>query len=213
MTNKHGFLCYDLPSDISKEELNALPKAVYHGRIILVDNEHKAKSAVKALREHSVLGLDTESRPNFVPGRKTAVSLLQIAMPEVCFLFRLNIIGIPPELKALLEDEEILKVGLSLHDDMVGLKRLAELEPRAFVEIQRLAPAYGLQCASLQKLYAVLCGAYMSKKQRTTNWEAELLTKAQLQYAALDAHASLEIYRRLMSLPEPKPTQFGFIQL
>lgn len=210
---KHNFTYYNIPSDISKEELNSLPIAQFTGKIIVVDTARKAEAAIQALREHRILGLDTETRPNFIPGKKRPVSLLQISTPDTCFLFRLNLIGLPQALCELLEDENILKIGLSLRDDLVGLKRLTPFEPMGFVELQQLAPAYGLRCASLQKLYGILCGAYMSKLQRMTNWEATILTPQQQHYAALDAFASLEVYQKLMALPAPTPTQFGLIYL
>lgn len=213
MMTKHKFVDYNLPSDISKEELDVLPRATFLGRIVVVDTAHKVQSAIKALREHSVLGLDTETKPNFVPGKKRPVSLLQISTPDTCFLFRLNLVGLPEALCAILEDADILKIGLSLHDDLIGLKRLTPFNPAGFVELQQLAPAYGLRCASLQKLYAILCGVYMSKTQRMTNWEASTLTEQQQNYAALDAFASLEVYQKLMALPDPAPTQFGLIYL
>lgn len=210
---KHNFTQYNLPSDISKEELDSLPRATFLGRIVVVDTSRKLTEAVKALKACSVVGLDTETKPNFVPGKKRPVALLQISTIDTCFLFRLNLIGLPKALCAIMEDENILKIGLSLRDDLVGLKRLTPFEPAGFVELQQLAPAYGLRCASLQKLYGLLCGAYMSKSQRMTNWEASTLTEQQQHYAALDAYASLEVYHKLMALPAPTPTQFGLIYL
>ncbi|MDY5859277.1 MAG: 3'-5' exonuclease [Porphyromonas sp.] len=212
-TSKHNFTHYTHPSDISKEELDALPRATFTGRIVVIDTPSKVQSAVQALRSSDTLGLDTETKPTFVPGKKRPVALLQIATLDTCFLFRLNKIGLPRELCELLEDPDILKIGLSLHDDLVGLRRVNPFEPAGFVELQQLAPAYGLRCASLQKLYGLLCGGYMSKSQRMTNWEASVLTEQQQHYAALDAVASLEVYNHLMSLPAPAPAQFGVVYL
>jgi hypothetical protein len=52
---------------------------------------------------------------------------------------------------------------------------------------------------SLQKIYAILFDKRISKSQRLSNWEAPQLTKAQCDYAALDAWACLEIYLYLTS--------------
>lgn len=201
------------PADITKEELSQLPRAAFRGRLILVDTLHKAQQAVKALSQQQTIGIDTESKPNFIPGKRTSVSLLQLSTEETCYLFRLHLIGITAELKKLLEDPNQLKIGLSLRDDITGLRRIEAFTPGGFVELQQLAPAYGLRCASLQKMYGIVCGQYMSKAQRMTNWEAPTLSEAQQAYAALDAQASLEIYHRFMALPKPAPTQFGLIYL
>ena len=209
----HKFVRYAHDADITKEVLEQLPKASYLGKIVLVSSVPACDEAVQDLMRYSVLGFDTESKPSFYPGGKTGIALLQIASPYTCYLFRVNRIGIPETLKALIEDERILKVGLALQGDLVGLKRLKEMLPQGFVEIQNLVPAYGIRSRSLQKIYGIVKQSYMSKKQRMTNWEARQLSIAQQNYAALDAYACLEIYEYLMALPVPQPTQFGLIDL
>lgn len=199
--------------DIDKDRLNTLPRAAFHGQIVLVETLAQAKQAIQKLQGEHILGIDTETKPSFVPGKKISVSLIQISTIDTCYLFRINKIGIPVALKNLFEREDILKVGLSLRDDIVRLKSLIDFEPEGFVELQQLAPAYGIRCASLQKIYAITHGRYMSKAQRMTNWEAPILTEPQQAYAALDAQACLEIYLRLMEEEHPHPAQFGFIQL
>lgn len=205
------FRAYNHPSDISKEEMDQLPRASFSGHIYIVNTPAEARAAVQHLAQQEVLGIDTESKPNFVPGKNSIVSLVQISTMEECYLFRLKHMGLPDELCALFENPNIIKIGLNLRDDLVGLRRLKPFAPVGFVELQKLAPAYGLRCASLQKMYAILHGKYMSKKQRMTNWEARELSPAQQEYAALDAQASLAIYLSFMALPEPSPTQFGLI--
>ena len=53
---------------------------------------------------------------------------------------------------------------------------------------------------SLQKLYANVFGKKISKGQRLTNWEADVLTDGQRLYAATDAWACIHIYRELEQL-------------
>ena len=57
--------------------------------------------------------------------------------------------------------------------------------------------AFGIEDASLQKIYAILFQKKISKGQRLTNWEADVLTDSQKKYAALDAWACLRIYNLL----------------
>lgn len=213
MNTNHNFTQYDFPADISKEELEQLPRATFSGHIVLIDNEHRANEAVKALSKEKILGVDTETKPNFVPGKRRPVSLIQISTEDTCYLFRLKQASIMKCLIPLLENPNILKIGLSLSDDLVGLRHVMPFEPQGFVELQKLAPAYGIRSASLQKLYAILYGVCMSKKQQMSNWEAPMLNYAQQHYAALDAYASLAIYNKLMAAPQPAPTQFGIIYL
>ena len=59
---------------------------------------------------------------------------------------------------------------------------------------------FGIQDKSLQKIYGILFKEKISKSQRLSNWEADVLTDAQKQYAATDAWACLNIYNRLQEL-------------
>jgi ribonuclease D len=94
----------------------------------------------------------------------------------------------------LLEDEHLLKVGLSIKDDFMNLNKLKELHPEGFVDLQSYVKQFGIADNSLQRIYGILFGERISKGQRLTNWEAEQLSEAQMQYAALDALACIKIY-------------------
>ncbi|KAA6322494.1 Ribonuclease D, partial [termite gut metagenome] len=54
--------------------------------------------------------------------------------------------------------------------------------------------SFGIQDKSLQKIYAILFEKKISKAQRLSNWESEVLSDAQQRYAATDAWACLKIY-------------------
>ena len=51
----------------------------------------------------------------------------------------------------------------------------------------------------MQKIFAIIFGERISKGQRLSNWEAEVLTSGQQNYAALDAWACLKLYNHLES--------------
>ena len=55
---------------------------------------------------------------------------------------------------------------------------------------------------SLQKLYANFFGQKISKRERLTNWEADILMDKQKQYAATDAWACIMLYEELMRLEQ-----------
>lgn len=196
---------------IEKEVLSQMEMAVFPGKIHIIDNLKDASDAVAYLSGFSVIGFDTETRPTFVRGARPAVALMQLSTDTDCFLFRLNYIDIPEELKALLENPDILKIGLSLRDDVTVIRRRRPIEPGGFVELQRLCPAYGIRDLSLQKIYAIVFGRRISKSQRLSNWEAESLSPSQQAYAALDAWACLRIFNHLMTLPAPNPIQFALL--
>lgn len=199
------------PETITAEALEALPIARCPVPITLVETRLDARKAVTRLKKASRIGIDTETRPSFSPKVRYEVSLLQLATEEEVFLFRLNKTGLTKSLISLLEDERIIKVGLSLRDDLAGLKRLQKYEASSCVELQKLCGAYGIRELGLQKIYAILFGERMSKKQRMTNWEAEKLTPEQQHYAALDAWASLRILNELLEQPSPSPILFALL--
>jgi len=84
-----------------------------------------------------------------------------------------------------------------LHDDFKMLHKRASFTPEGCVELQHYVDQFD---KSLQKIYGILFGEKISKTQRLSNWEADVLTDKQKVYAATDAWACLQIYNRLEEL-------------
>ena len=183
-----------------KKLIADLPVVAFQGRIIVILTAGETERAVRYLLTHPLLGIDTETRPSFKKGHQFTVSLLQVSTPDTCFLFRLNHTGLTPALQRLLEDETVVKVGLSLHDDLNSLHRLGDFKPGGFIDIQSMVSQIGIEDLSLQKLYANLFGQKISKRQQLSNWEADILTDKQKLYAATDAWACINIYNELTQL-------------
>ena len=160
-----------------KSIINSLPLVTFPGKIIVVLNEYEADRAVEYLLSCDVLGVDTETRPAFRKGNNHKVALLQVATRKECFLFRLNHLGLPKSLLRLLSNKQVPMVGLSWHDDLMSLHRREQFEPGWFIDIQDIIGNLGTVDKSLQKLYANLFGEKISKRQRLTNWEADVLTE------------------------------------
>lgn len=189
---------------ITKEEINELPVALFDGKIIVVDNKSSFKKAIFDLKKQKIVGFDTETKPSFAKGVSHKVALIQIATEKVCYLFRLNLIGIPLELEKFLGNKSIKKIGLSLHDDMLALNKRARIYPENFIDLQKIVADYGIEEMSLQKMYALIFKKKISKTQRLSNWEAAELSEAQMHYAAMDAWACREIYLHLLPLKKIK---------
>ncbi len=183
-----------------KAELAGLPKVAFEGRIVCIQTEAEADKAVDYLLTQKRVGVDTETRPSFVSGRLYKVALVQVSTLDICFLFRLNYIGFPKSLKRFLEDLQVEKIGLSLKDDFGALHRRSDFTPGEFIELQDYVHQFGIKDQSLQKIYANLFGRKISKAQRLSNWETDVLSDAQKSYAATDAWACLMIYNRLEAL-------------
>lgn len=207
-----------LVSRYDKRLIGQLPKVLFQGRIIVIQSKEEAKKAVSYLLRHSIVGIDTETKPVFKKGcGMNPVALLQASTHDTCFLFRLNQIGYTDELISLMSDESVLKVGLSLKDDFMQLNRRKPFKAGKHAELQSMAKEMGVTDQSLQKLYANFFAQRISKSQQLSNWEADVLTEAQQRYAATDAWACIQLYEEMQRLdqtgymleiiPEPEQQQ------
>ena len=178
-----------------------MPKVLFPGRIFVVYTESEKKKAVAYLKDQRIVGVDTETRPSFKRGTTHKVALLQISTQDTCFLFRLNRIGMPDSLQEFLMSDT-LKIGLSLKDDFNSLRKRQDMRPDRgnWIELQEYVGKFGIEDRSLQKIYANLFGEKISKNQRLSNWEADVLSEGQKLYAATDAWACVEIYNCLSEL-------------
>lgn len=178
-----------------------MPKVLFPGRIFVVYTESDAEKAVAYLKDQRIVGVDTETRPSFKRGTTHKVALLQISTQDTCFLFRLNRIGMPDSLQEFLMSDT-LKIGLSLKDDFNSLRKRQDMHPDRgnWIELQEYVGKFGIEDRSLQKIYANLFGEKISKNQRLSNWEADVLSEGQKLYAATDAWACVEIYNCLSEL-------------
>lgn len=185
-----------------KKSIAQLPTVTFPGKTVVVMSESEAEKAVHFLLSQDILGVDTETRPSFKKGESHMVSLLQVSTNDVCFLFRLNHIGITPAILRLLENKVVPMVGLSLHDDMLSLHKRVAFTPGFFIDLQDLVGELGIEDLSLQKLYANLFHQKISKRQRLTNWDSDVLNDKQKAYAALDAWACINLYKEILRLKQ-----------
>ena len=182
---------------IDKSEVSTMPTVAFEGRIITIDTPQAVDQAIIALSKESHVGIDTETRPSFRKGVQHDVSLIQLSTADTCFLIRLNRTGMPASLIAFLENKDIAKIGLSLHDDYQGLCKRRKFKAGNFIDLQKEVGKYGIEEMSLQKIFAIMFAQRISKSQQLTNWENDVLTDKQKLYAATDAWACLKIYNEL----------------
>lgn len=174
-----------------------MPQVMFPGDIHVIDSIYHVKEAVRVLSNSPLVGFDTETRPSFRKGVVHKTALIQISTLDECFLFRSCKIGMPDMLAQYLASAEHKKVGLSLHDDFKIMRKLSNMEPAGFIDLQDVVGDYCITDISLQKIYAILFGGKIAKGQQLTNWEAPELSAAQQNYGAVDAWACLKIYNYL----------------
>lgn len=187
-----------IPLKISKEEVNALEIGAFRGDIVLVDEMSELTKAVVALKQSKWLGFDTETRPAFKKGVSHEVSLLQLSTKETAYLFRLNKIGLPAEVQEILEEPQTIKIGAAVRDDLKALKKISpNFKPALFFDLNEELKKVGFENFGVRNLSAMVLNMRISKSEQVSNWEVEKLTDKQLLYAATDAWACLEIFRKL----------------
>ncbi len=184
---------------ISKEILDELPLRFFRGEIYVINNIEEAEKAVEFLKTTKILGFDTETKPVFKRGQHNDVSILQISTHDKAFIFQLNKIGLLDSIAELLEDENVVKTGVAIRDDIKALQKLNDFKPGGFVELQSFVNQYGIEDAGLKKLTGNILGFRISKKARLSNWNNENLSIEQQKYAATDAWVGFEIYAKLIS--------------
>ncbi|MFO7371124.1 MAG: 3'-5' exonuclease [Bacteroidales bacterium] len=192
MMNDNGYF-----ANIEDEYVRSLPVAGFPGVIHVIDHYADFEIVKPRLHHETLLGFDTETKPCFKKGHYHPVALLQLSTREQAFLIRLNKVHLPEFLIDILEDTNIIKVGVALKDDLNALNKLVPFEPDGFVDLQQFVKQYGIEDNGLKKLAANILGFRISKKSQTSNWEQEELTREQLEYAATDAWVCRQMYEVL----------------
>lgn len=195
-----SFLPNTFAQHIDKAVIQTLPVTFFEGEVIVVDKPDMVADAAAYLRQHTVLGVDTEARPSFKRGVHYPTALVQIATLERCYLFRLTHVGLPVEIAEIFANPDICKVGLAFKDDITGLRRRRDFKPANCVDLQSMVCKYGIMELGLQKIFAIIFGKKISKSQQLTNWENSHLTPEQARYASTDAWATLSIYLALQQV-------------
>lgn len=186
-------------STISNEDVAQLEPVRFDGKIVVVETIRDLLRACEVLSAQKIIGFDTETRPSFTSGMMNKVALLQLSTDDVCFLIRLNKVPLDKALIAILQNENIAKVGAAVQNDIAALNALRRFKARGFIDLQNEVGRFGIEDRSLRKLSGIIIGKKVSKAQRLSNWEAQTLTPQQQQYAATDAWVCIELLRRLQA--------------
>ncbi|WP_319581804.1 3'-5' exonuclease [uncultured Pseudodesulfovibrio sp.] len=185
----------------SKEEINEMPLRHYEGEILVVRSESDLEQALEGMRNSSLLGFDTETRPVFKKGRKPGPpSLLQLATADCAYVFQLGVLPLNEGICEILANRRILKTGVAVRDDILGLQKHSRFKPSGFLDLSDITAKYHLQTHGLRNMAANLLGFRISKSAQCSNWAKDKLTRQQIIYAATDAWISRELYLALEEL-------------
>ena len=181
---------------ISREEMSELPIRRYEGLVHLVAAPSDPQRALEDIRQETVVGFDTETRPAFRPGESYLPSLVQFATAGAVYLLQVQQQDFSAAMREIFSSESVVKAGVAVSDDLRNLKKLFEFEERAVVDLGRIAKRHGLKQTGVRNLAGIFLGTRIPKGAKTTNWAARHLTPQQIAYAATDAWACRELYIR-----------------
>jgi ribonuclease D len=180
-------------------QTHTFKRAQFEGVIHLINSNDDLNNIISLLRDAKILGFDTETKPSFSKGEYYKVSLLQLSTSTDAFLFRLHFIDQFSSLKEIFENEDVIKVGLAIRDDIKALQKMFSFGPKSFIELQEIAKTEGLKNFGLKGMSEEVLNLTLSKRAKLTNWEAKSLSQEQQNYAATDAWIGLKLYEKLKS--------------
>lgn len=185
-------------TEITKAEVNELPLDKFEGEIVIVDSAQKTIEALEDILHENIIGVDTETKPTFKKGALNKTALVQIATQKKVYLFRLNKIGFPFALARVFENPKIQKIGIAVIQDMHELSdQFRPFKHNNVIDLNILCKTLDFKNIGARNLSGMVLGFRISKRQQTSNWEAQVLSEAQLRYAATDAWVAREIYLKL----------------
>lgn len=198
------------------------PLMTFPGAVIYIRQFADAQFCCETLRnaEIRMLGMDTEWKPHRKgtnDDNPTALIQLCFRTPErmkrgclelpvaqgaeyVCLLLHVIHHGVPPALKALLNDPAVHKIGVEISGDTEKLKRHYNMDIPSLIELYDEAKQKRrLNVRGLRSLFKATVGYDYPKDRSITlsNWERLPLSEQQQTYAACDAFAALRIYESL----------------
>ncbi|KAI7741988.1 hypothetical protein M8C21_014723 [Ambrosia artemisiifolia] len=158
----------------------------------------------------AAIGFDIEWRPSFKKGvGQSKAAVLQLCADAArCHVMHIIHSGFPQNLKSLLEDSKISKVGVGIAGDARKVFKDHNVSVDALEDLSRLANKKlggEPKIWGLSSLTEKLTSKQVLKpsKIRLGNWEANPLSVEQLKYAATDAFVSWHLFEVLNRLPDP----------
>ena len=187
-----------MKTEITKAEVNELPLGKFEGEIIIVDTPIKINDAIEEIENENIIGVDTETRPTFKKGALNKTALIQVATRKKVYLFRLNKMGLPYSLVRIFENPQIQKIGIAVLQDMKELSdQFRQFQYQNVTDLNILCKNLNFQNIGARNLTAMVLGFRISKRQQTSNWEADELSEGQLRYAATDAWIARQVFLKL----------------
>lgn len=209
----------------SKTAVKLLPMRSFPGRVVLANTEDEICAALEPLKGASVVGFDTETRPEFRAGKgQNPTALIQLANEDYTCLLQIRAEGrwtcrarwrrerwLPEPLVDLLQDESIVKAGVGVGQDLKLLNQEHKgLNAKGACDLETLVQQCTQSAATinLQAMVAIYLHFQLEKTKRIqcSNWEAASFTDRQVKYAATDAWVGFLLHEKIQGLLPKRKT-------
>jgi DNA polymerase I len=162
--------------------------------ITLIASEADLDRAVEAMRTVPRVGLDVETTA--LDPRKGQLRLIQVALPDRCYVIDANQCGALASLRRFLMDATIQKVAHNATFELLWIACALAVPAANVACTMRMAQVLdaGLDVkASLEAVAGRYLNRIIDKSLQKSDWAGEL-TPDQLQYAATDARVALALF-------------------
>lgn len=186
----------------AKASIAQLPfyNAIGLADIEVVDSFERAKQVVELLLGEAQVGFDTESKPRFRKGEpEVGPHLLQFATDTHAYLFPAALPKVFELGLTVIASSNVQKVGIGLKDDNRQLvnQHGTELNNRLDVSRELARFMEDENPIGLRPAAAMLLGKQIKKSAQMSNWKRFPLDAKQIEYAGIDAHAALAVWRKV----------------
>ncbi len=193
------------------------PYTTENRKVNIVQNTQELERAVKSIRKSKLIGFDSEQRPTFTKGETPhGVAVIQLANLTECYVIQVKKVRNLSSLFELIEDDNIVKVGVNLTGDRQALYTEFGVKMRATIDIDGvLSKLTSRDSIGAKKAATIFLKRNLqkSKKISTSNWEAKVLSQKQVKYAAEDACVAYDVTIHLLNtypfIKEAMPSWFA----
>ncbi|MEA3289447.1 MAG: 3'-5' exonuclease [Campylobacterota bacterium] len=194
------FNLIDEPNSIQSDLLQAY--TIGNRTIEIINTSEQLEVAMNTIESTPFIGFDTEQKPTFKKGQTSkGVSLIQLATNSKCYLIQNKQIKNLKPLIALLENDNIIKVGTGLKGDNEALYKQFNLKLRSTIDLENIFKKLSSKNQIGAKKAALIIlqkNLQKSKNNSRSNWENKTLTQGQIKYASEDATVVYDVMDKIL---------------
>lgn len=170
-------------------------------RIHVPQSHDEFAAAAAEIMAAGIVGFDTESKPTFAVGEVSdGPHVVQFALHDKAYLFQIHHTAGHAFLKALLQSDQLIKIGFGLKSDSGHIHAKLGITPGGVVDLNTVFSMDGYQREmGVRNAVALMFKQRFIKSRHvtTSNWAQYQLNPQQLLYAANDAYAALRVFDEL----------------